>query len=203
MTHKYYSATHKTQRAVRAMQPASRFLGPILLLAALVILAYSVIAVIARDVLWLRSPSSNQPLRIIIHHDGKQTDLGPDHPHFAPMAIAIQSCLVQGVEPPFGIQFSETPISAAANRVVTVEAFFSQPIRLRAWFDTEPSAHMLFPITSCHLDLPFVVLAQNERYLPSPSLLRTVEPLYLTLQSLGYYRPDDCTQPLRPTPLGP
>lgn len=196
MAHNYYSATHKTQRA-------SRFLGPVLLLAVLVILAYGIIAIVTRDALWLRSPSSSEPVRIIIHHDGRQTDLWPGHPHFAPMATAIQSCLIQGVEPPSGIQFSETPISAAANRVVTVEALFSQPVRLRTWFDAQPSGHMLFPITGCHLDLPFVVLAQNDRYLPSPSLLHTVKPLYLTLQSLGYYRLDDCIQHLRPTPLGP
>jgi hypothetical protein len=167
----------------------SQWLRLAIILAGLVLLiAYSAPALISQDPLWFVNRFDRRPVQIIIHgQNGQRVELWPGHPNFDPLAEAVQACLSQGLRQPSGLSLSDASLSSTNTRSVTVEVVFVRPVRLHTWFATEESTRMLFPITDRHPELPLVILGQNDRYLSSPPVLRTVEPLREALRSLGYY----------------
>ena len=83
---------------------------------------------------------------------------------------------------------SDASLLDAYTRYVTVEAFFSHPVKLHAWFDTGQPTRMLFPITGRHSDLSIVVLGQGGKYLANPPVLKTIQPIRDALDQLGYHQ---------------
>ena len=149
---------------------------------------YGTIAFTSGDLLWFLKRFDARPVRIVVYHDGgKRTNLDPGHPDFEPLSGAIQSSLSEGLARPSGIGLSDASLLDAYSRYVTVEAYFSRPVKLHAWFNTEEPTRMLFPITGRHSELSLVVLGKGGHYLSSPPVLNTVEPLRETLHELGYY----------------
>ena len=69
---------------------------------------------------------------------------------------------------------------------VTLEAFFPQPVKLHAWFNTDNPTQMLFPITGRHSDRPMVFLGVKGMYLAKAPILSTKQPLLDILSELGY-----------------
>ncbi len=55
--------------------------------------------------------------------------------------------------------------------ILTVEAFFSQPVKLHAAFNTGMPDQMLFPITGRHSDQPIVFLGRNGQYMANGPIL--------------------------------
>jgi len=150
---------------------------------------YGTIAFTSGDLLWFVKGFDDRPAHIIVYHDGgKRTALTPADPDFEPLAAAIQACLSQGLARPSGIGFSDASLLDAYARYVTVEALFDRPVKLHAWFNTGEPTRMLFPITGRHSELSLVVLGNaGGKYLASPPVLNTIEPLRQTLRELGYY----------------
>ena len=149
---------------------------------------YGTIAFTSGDLLWFMKRFDSSPAHIVVYHDGgTRTELAPGDPHFAPLAQAIKICISQGLERPSGIGFSDASLLDAYTRYVSVEAFFERPVKLHAWFNTEEPTRMLFPITGRHSDLSIVVLGIGGKYLASPPVLKTMEPLRQALRDLGYY----------------
>jgi hypothetical protein len=154
----------------------------------LLVVGYSTISVAAQDPLWFVKSFGTSPARIVVyHHDGIRTELRPGQPGFEELDEAIQATLAEGVERPSGIGFSDASLLDAYSRFVTVEAFFDQPVKLHAWFDTGEPTQMLFPISGRHSELSLVLLGKSGNYMSSPPVLRTLEPIRETLRSLGYY----------------
>jgi hypothetical protein len=148
---------------------------------------YGTIAFTSGDFLWFLKGFHDRPARIIVYYDeGKRTELLPGNPHFDLLASAIQASLSEGLERPSGIGLSDASLLDAYSRYVTVEAFFTRPVHLHAWFETGRPTRMLFPITGRHSDLSLVVLGQGGKYLSSPPVLNTIEPLRDALRQLGY-----------------
>ncbi len=149
---------------------------------------YGTLAFTSGDLLWFVKQFDGSPALIIVYHDGGQrTELAPGNPGFEQLAQAIQSCISQGLERPSGIGLSDASLLDAYTRYLTVEAVFQEPVKLHAWFNTEESTRMLFPITGRHSDLSIVVLGKGGKYLASPPVLKTMEPLRQALRDLGYY----------------
>lgn len=167
----------------------SRPLRMLFTLSAFLLLAmYGTIAFTAGDLLWFVKGFDSRPAHIIVYHDGgKRTALTPADPDFQPLAEAVQACLSQGLARPSGIGFSDASLLDAYARYVTVEALFDRPVKLHAWFNTGEPTRMLFPITGRHSELSLVVLGRGDKYLASPPVLNTVEPLTRALRELGYY----------------
>lgn len=152
------------------------------------VLVYGTISVAAEDPFWFMKGFGEQPVRIVVYHDGgKRTELRPGDVGFDVLGDAIQACLAQGAERPSGIGFSDASLLDAYTRYLTVEAFFDRPVKLHAWFDTGEPTQMLFPLTGRHAELSVVLLGQNGKYLASPPALRTVAPLREAALSLGYH----------------
>jgi hypothetical protein len=160
----------------------------ILLVGPILLIAYSVPALNSQDPLWFVNRFDRRPVQIIIHDQyGQSIDLWPGHPDFEPLAEAVRACLSQGLRQPSGLSLSDASLSSTNTRTVTVEAVFLRPVRLHTWFATEESTRMLFPITDRHPELALVILGQQDHYLSSPPVLRTVEPLREAMRGLGYY----------------
>jgi hypothetical protein len=150
--------------------------------------AYGTFAFTAVDPLWFMKRFDWQPIRIVVyHHYGQQAELYRGHPDFEPLAQAIQASLSEGLVRPSGIWVSDASLGSVYRRHVAVEAFFYRPVKLHAWFNTEPADSLLFPVSGEHAELSLVLLGRGDSYLSSPPVLRTVEPLREALRALGYY----------------
>ena len=166
----------------------TRLFGMLITVAGFVLLAvYGTLAISSGDLLWFVKKFDSSPALISVYHGGGQrTELAPGDPGFETLAQAIQSCISQGLVRPSGIGLSDASLLDAYTRYVTVEVFFSKPVKLHAWFNTEEPTRMLFPITGRHSDLSIVVLGIGGKYLASPPVLKTMEPLRQALRDLGY-----------------
>ena len=152
------------------------------------LLIYGTISVTAQDPFWFLKGFGYQPEAIVVYHDqGRRTELHPGDPGFAELSDAIRACLAAGAERPSGIGFSNASLLDAYTRYLTVEAFFRQPVKLHAWFDTGEPTRMLFPLTGRHAELSLVLLGRNGKYWSSPPALKTVAPLREAVESLGYH----------------
>ena len=153
----------------------------------LVAILYGTIAFTSGDLLWFSKGFHSRPARIIVYYDeGKRAELRPGDPGFDLLADGIQDSLSEGLERPSGIGLSDASLLDAYSRYLTVEAFFTRPVKLHAWFETGQPTRMLFPITGRHSELSLVVLGQGDKYLSSPPVLNTVQPLRDALHQLGY-----------------
>lgn len=153
----------------------------------LLAIVYGTIAFTTGDLLWFLKGFHSRPARIIVYYDeGKRTELRPGDPGFDILADGIQDSLSEGLERPSGIGLSDASLLDAYSRYLTVEAFFSRPVKLHAWFETGQPTRMLFPVTGRHSELSLVVLGQGDKYLSSPPVLNTIQPLRDALHQLGY-----------------
>ena len=152
------------------------------------LILYGTIVFTTGDFFWFLKHFDGHPASIVVYYEqGRRAELHPGQPGFDELASAVQTCLSGGLDRPSGIGFSDASLLDAYTHYVTVEAFFERPVQLHAWFDTQPATQMLFPITGRHSDMSLVLLGTNGKYLASPPVLKTIEPLRETLQALGYY----------------
>ena len=196
MTHKTklitHSIHHPTKATAEKVPDYSSRTHPIRMIVLIIgfigLVLYGTIVFTTGDFFWFLKRFGSHPASIVVYYDqGKRTELHPGQPGFDDLASAIQTCLSEGLERPSGIGFSDASLLDAYTRYITVEAFFEQPVQLHAWFDTGPATQMLFPITGRHSEMSLVLLGTRGKYLASPPVLKTIEPLRETLKALGYY----------------
>lgn len=145
------------------------------------------IALSAQDPLWFTTSFDALPERIVIHRAGQRIELRSGQPGYAEMAEAVRACLAQGSARASGIGLSQGSLDDAFSLYLTVEAFFSRPVKLHAAFNTGAPNQMLFPITGRHSDQPVVFLGKDGTYLANGPVLRTTQPIRDALAALGFY----------------
>jgi hypothetical protein len=141
----------------------------------------------AQDWLWFQRGFDELPERLLIYHEGQQDELRPGDAGFDLLAEAIRGSLAQGVVRQSGVGLSPASLDDAYNKFVSVEAFFDEPVKLHAAFNTGNPTQMLFLITGRHSELPLVFLGTNGHYRGNAPRLHTIEPIRHALKSLGYY----------------
>jgi hypothetical protein len=141
----------------------------------------------AQDPLWFTTGFDVLPERIVIYQAGQRVELRSGQPGYTEMAEAVRACLAQGSARASGIGLSQGSLDDAFSLYLTVEAFFSQPVKLHAAFNTGAPNQMLFPITGRHSDQPVVFLGKNGTYMANGPVLKTVQPIRDALRSLGFY----------------
>ena len=167
----------------------TNILGMLAALVGLSLLAiYGTIAFSARDAVWFLTGFDERPARIMLHHDGQHTLLGYGDPGYAELAEAVRASLAQGVARPSGIGLSEGSLDEARNLYVTVEAFFDQPVKLHAWFNTGRPRQMLIPVTGRHSDLAVVFLGEQDQYWSGAPALKTTQPIQDVLRAQRYLK---------------
>lgn len=149
---------------------------------------YVTIAFSARDAFWFLTGFDERPARIAIYYGGRRADLQYGDPGFAELAEAVRVSLAQGVARPSGIGLSAGSLQDAYSQYVTVEAFFDQPVKLHAGFNTGRPRQMLFPITGRHSDIPVVFLGVEGQYWSGAPALKTIEPIRDVLRAQGYLK---------------
>lgn len=149
-------------------------------------MVYLTTTLAAQDWLWFLKGFAEEPARIIVYHAGKRTELRVGQDGFADLARAVREALAQGASRPSIVGFSEGSLQDAYNQYVTLEAFFDQPVKFHAGFNTGRPTQMLFPITGRHSELNVVLLGNNGVYWSSPPVLNSLEPLRAALRALGY-----------------
>lgn len=178
--------------AMRHAQPPTDKLRtnvPAMLVAVLALLAivyFGSVALAAQDILWFKRGFAVKPDRVVVYHAGKRSEYQPGQPGFDRLADAIQTSLDRGVSNPSSIGYSEQSFVDAYNLYTTVEAFYHQPVKLHAPFNTGAPDQMLFPMSGRHSDIALVLLAQNGRYQVDGPILNTVEPIRQAMKELGY-----------------
>ena len=147
---------------------------------------YSITAISARDALWFWNGFDDKPVRMIVYHDGKRTELLSGDPGFAELAEAVRASLAEGVARPSGIGLSASSLEDAYKLYVTLEVFFDRPVKLHASFNTSHPTQMLFPITGRHSDLNLVLLGVEGKYMSGAPALKTAEPIREALRAAGF-----------------
>jgi len=153
----------------------------------ILVVAYGTVAFSAQDLVWFLTDFDARPERVVVYHGGQRTEYLSGAPDFDRLAEAVRASLASGVTRPSGIGMSADSLQEAFSQFVTVEAFFAQPIKLHAWFNTAHPTQMLFPITGRHSDQPIVFLGSNGQYLSNAPVLNSVQPLRDALQSTGLH----------------
>lgn len=161
-----------------------------MLLVVLVFIAgaiYATIAFSAQDLFWFKKGFNERPSFIIIYHNGQKNELRAGQPGYDVMADAVRDTLNSGVARLSGVGLSDASLQDAYKKYVTVEAFFGEPVKLHAWFDTDSPTQMLFPITGRHSELNVVFLGDNNgHYLVNAPVLGNYAPIRQAVQNLGF-----------------
>ena len=142
----------------------------------------------AQDLMWFTTGFDALPERIVIHQAGQRVELRSGQPGYPEMAGAVRTSLTQGVVRSSGIGLSQGSLDDAFGLYLTVEVFFSQPVKLHAAFNTGAPNQMLFPITGRHADQPVVFLGKNGTYMANGPVLKTTQPIRDALAVQGFYR---------------
>jgi hypothetical protein len=158
------------------------------------VLGFGVVAILAtitfaaQDLLWFVSGFAERPARIVVYAAGQRHEFTEGQPGFDLLAEGVIASLSGGVARQSGIGFSDESLRDAYTLYVTVEAFFAQPVKLHAGFNTGWPTQMLFPLTGRHSELSVVLLGQDGRYQSNPPALKRLEPLRDAVAGLGLYR---------------
>jgi hypothetical protein len=152
----------------------------------ILLMIYGTIFVASRDPLWFLSGFYELPSRVVVYHEGQQTEYISGQPGFDLLAESLRDSLDQGIARQSGIGFSESTFQDAYKKYLTVEAFFDQPVKLHAWFDTGSPTQMLIPITGRHSEQSVVLLGNKGMYMVNSPALKNLQPLREALTALGY-----------------
>lgn len=161
---------------------------PLLILIAgfVILFYYGITSLSARDPLWFASEFKGQPSRIIVYDGGQRTELRPGQADFDALAGAVQKSLSAGFARLTKLGLSEQSLQEAYARDVTLEVFFAEPVELHTWFDPGQTTQMLFLISGPYADMSVVLLGEEGQYRAGAPVLKTMEPIRETLQSLGF-----------------
>ncbi len=150
-----------------------------------VVIYFLTIVFVTQDALWFIRGFNERPVRIVVYHHGQRSEWRPRDPGYALLAEAVRRSLDGGVVRQSGIGMGDNTLQDAYARYVSVEAFFSKPVKLHAHFYTGHPDHMLFPITGRHSELTVVYLGDSGGYRVNPPVLKTVQPVRDALVQLG------------------
>lgn len=145
-----------------------------------------VITFLTGDLEWFRNDFSTLPGRVVVYEDGQSHQYIPGTPGYNEVAEAVRASLAAGAIRSSGIGLSPQSQDEARSRYTSVEAFFDQPVKLHAAFNTGSPTQMLFLLTGRHAELPIVFLGVNGEYFSNAPYLNTVDPLKKALLALGY-----------------
>lgn len=138
-----------------------------------------------QDPLWFVSSFEERPMRIVVYHNGEKSEFRVGDPGYDRLAEAVRLSLAEGVLRQSGIGMGADTLKDAYEKYITVEAFFSHPVKLHANFYTGHPIQMLFPITGRHSELGVVFLGDGRQYLVNPPALNSVQPLRDALVELN------------------
>jgi hypothetical protein len=125
-------------------------------------------------------------VRVVVYNGGSRTEYQPGQPGFNELSGAVNESLNRGVARQSGLGLSPDSLKDAYNRYLTVEVFFSRPVKLHAWFNTHWPTQMLFPISGRHAETAVVFMGSGGIYLSNSPALNTTEPIRAALKALGY-----------------
>jgi hypothetical protein len=147
---------------------------------------YGTITLASADPLWFLQGFNERPVRIVVYNAGARTELQSGQRGFAELSDAVLQSLNAGIARQSGVGLSAESLQEAYNRYLTVEVFYSRPVKLHAWFNTHQPTQMLFPITGRHSETSVVFLGSGGIYLSNSPALNTVEPIRSALRALGF-----------------
>ncbi len=150
------------------------------------VVAYGTISFAAHDLIWFMPGFTERPARIVVYKSGAQTVFTPGQRGYDELAAAIVDSLNQGVARQSGLGLSEASLQDAYHSYLTVEAFWTEPVKIHAWFDTHQPTQMLFPITGRHSETNVVFLGENGVYMSNSPALKTTQPISSVLASMGF-----------------
>ena len=143
------------------------------------------IAFVAQDFFWFEKGFAEKPVRVIVYHQGQRTEYRSGQAGYELLANAIQQSLNSGLVRQSGIGLGEQTLYDAKTKYITVEAYFLQPVKLHANFNTGHPTQMIFPITGRHSELSVVFLGDQGGYWVNGPVLRDMQPIRDALVQLN------------------
>jgi hypothetical protein len=168
--------------------PVKPRMGRMLLVISLfgLVIVYGTFLIATGDPFYFMKGFEVLPDRVVVHSAGQQTEYTPGQPGYDLLAESIRSSLDQGVARQTGIGMSQESLQDAYQKYLTVEAFFNQPVKLHANFNTGKPTRMLIPITGRHSELSVIFLGGAGEYMTNGPALKNLQPLRDALTALGY-----------------
>ena len=158
----------------------------------LIVLGLLVLAVVylgilmsSQDPIWFVKGFADRPYMIVLYNQGERTEYTEGQPEFDVLADAVVESLDQGVARLSGLGLSEVSQREAYEKYLTLEVFFPQAVKIHSYFNTGRPTQMLFPITGRHSELKVVFLGDGGPYWVNVPALKTMQPIYDALKSLG------------------
>lgn len=143
------------------------------------------IAFVAQDFFWFKKGFVEKPVRVVVYHQGQRIEYRSGQPGYELLANAIQQSLSRGVVRQSGIGLGEQTLFEAKTKYTTVEAYFLQPVKLHANFNTGHPTQMIFPITGRHSELSVVFLGDRGEYWVNGPVLKDMQPIRDALAQLN------------------
>lgn len=143
------------------------------------------IVFVSQDPLWFQEGFFEKPVYVVVYSAGQRSEFRPGDPGYDVLAGAIQQSLNDGVLRQSGVGMSEQSLADAYQKYVSVEAFFNQPVKLHANYNTGWPTRMIFPITGRHSDLSVVFLGNDQGYRINGPVLNNMQPIRDALVQLN------------------
>lgn len=143
------------------------------------------IVFVSQDPYWFQKGFAEKPVFVVVYHAGQREEYRPGDPGYELIAEAVRLSLNDGILRQSGVGMSEATLSDAYQRYVTVEAFFRQPVKLHANYNTGWPTRMLFPITGRHSELSVVFLGNDLDYRINGPVLNNMRPIRDALAQLS------------------
>jgi hypothetical protein len=160
----------------------------VIVLGAIAVCGYSVVALYSADLLWLAGGAVlPDPLRIVIRVDGVETVLTKHSPGYDVITEGARQAMSSFKAWGLGsLGLTEDTLELYQREGTIVEIYFDEPVDFHQPFrDGQPTA-LLFPIEGRNGGKGYVLRGRDGEWWAGSKIMRDPRPLLHALASLGY-----------------
>jgi hypothetical protein len=175
-------------RASSSSRHRSALRPVVVVLGAIILFIYGVVALLSQDPRWFRSRVEvPDPERIVIRVDGEATELTSTAPDYAPLLNATRRALSGFANwAPGTVGLSDATLTEYQSQGVILELYFDEPVDFQMPFpDGKPTA-LIMPIQGRLGGEGYVFRGRNGRWWAGQLTMSDPQPLYDILSALGY-----------------
>ncbi len=150
------------------------------------VLIYLIITMSTNDPAWFLSSFKGEPARIVIYHQGTQTEITPESADYATLNALLNQSLsrISGYDE--GLGLSPESLQDYRTRETVIEVFYPRSVLIHSRFNFGRPDSLLIPLSGRHSEQNPVFGGVQGDYLPGTLNLRDLSALKAKLTELGY-----------------